>query len=955
MSGPPYQQVFGSVTVPPSQYQYQALSLGVNTAFNWPYNYSGTAAVTSTLIDMTATAAGLVFTMPPADAVSTGETVVFNNKGSNTFTIKDNAGNVLATVAAGVAQLLYVTNNLSAAGLWGQFTMGAGTSSATAGALAGLGLVAIGALLNAGYPVTTTAASTYAVHATLRAQVLDLNGGICTVTPDTAATLGNNFYFLLKNSGSGVATFSPSGGNTIDGNATMGFQPGESAIIVCSGSAFFTIGYGRSSVFQFSQLTLDISAGGTFTLTSAQASNKILSFVGNPAAGVVVVVPNVPAVYYVLSNLSTAQSITIKTAAGSGVVVPQSQRTILICDGVNVTVTQSPNISSGTSVSLPDGSNSSPSLNFSNETNTGFYRNGAGTIGVSVLGAEIAQFVATGMEVVDGAVGTPAYTFIGEPSSGFYRNGAGNLGVAILGAEVAEFEAGGLKLSAAAVASAFAPQVSQIQNGSLIWCGIATGTVNALVLTPSPAVTTNPAGQLFLFQASAAGNSGATTVAISGLTAIAVQKNGSALIGGEILANKLYGILVDTTATSCQLFPVSGWATSGQNNDIISTSALATMTNVEKINGQVPLFDNAVNDFRLTLISGTPVTTVDVTGAATLYCCPYKGTRLSLYISGVWQTRSSAQFSFSLSGLITNQPYDIFAYDNTGVPTLESLGWANSVVTMTLASPGVIAWTAHGNSVGDRVFLSTTGALYTGLTAGKIYVVNTVPDADHMTLKSFAEVVVNTSGTQSGVHTMYSQSRRATALVYQDGVLVKSGDATRRYLGSFIATSATTTEDSGNQAAASPKRYLWNYYNRIARSLVRKDPALSWIYNNTANRQGNANTANQLEVFIGVGEDVLPVDFAQSQSNSTASFSGPTGGIGINSTTILGQDVSSRGAGSAGGLAVLTASYRHIPPIGATSFMWIESSSTATATNTFYGSNLANPELQSGIYATIMG
>lgn len=639
MSGPPYQQVFGSGTVPPSQYQYQALSLGINTAFNWPYNYSGTAAVTSTLIDMTATAAGLVFTMPPADAVSTGETVVFNNKGSNTFTIKDNAGNVLATVAAGVAQLFYVTNNLSAAGLWGQFTMGAGTSSATAGALAGLGVVAIGALLNAGYPVVTSAAATYAVHAALRAQVLDLNGGICTVTPDTAATLGNNFYFLLKNSGSGVATFSPSGGNTIDGNATMGFQPGESAIIVCSGSAFFTIGYGRSSVFQFSQLTLDISAGGTFTLTPAQASNKILSFVGNPAAGVNVVVPNVPAVYYVLSNLSTAQSVTIKTAAGSGVAVPQSQRTILICDGVNVTVTQSPLISGGVAISLPDGSAASPSLGFSLETNTGLYRNGAGNLGVSILGTEVAQFMATGMSLVDGAVGTPAYTFFSETNTGFYRNGAGKLGVSILGSEVAEFRAAGLFLNGAATAAGFAPQVSQIQNGGLIWCGVATGTANALVLTPAPAVITNPAGQLFFFQSSAAGNSGATTVAISGLPVIAVQKNGAALVGGEILANKLYGILVDTTAISCQLFPISGWAGAGNNNDIAQLMALTSVSGNPNFSGAPTVATAIVTD-----------QSTKITNMAALWAHGIRPNTITFYSTSQSLTNAQAGGAYSFNG-----------------------------------------------------------------------------------------------------------------------------------------------------------------------------------------------------------------------------------------------------------------------------------------------------------------
>jgi len=56
-------------------------------------------------------------------------------------------------------------------------------------------------------------------------------------------------------------------------------------------SSWITVGLGRSTIYQYSNLTLDVSAGGTFTLTSAQAANKLLTFTGNPSAGVIVVVP----------------------------------------------------------------------------------------------------------------------------------------------------------------------------------------------------------------------------------------------------------------------------------------------------------------------------------------------------------------------------------------------------------------------------------------------------------------------------------------------------------------------------------------------------------------------------------------------------------------------------------------------------------------------------------------
>lgn len=88
---------------------------------------------------------------------------------------------------------------------------------------------------------------------------------------------------------------------------------------------------------------------------------------------------------------------------------------------------------------------------------------------------------------------------------------------------------------------------------------------------------------------------------------------------------------------------------------------------------------NALNlcEFRLTLTSGVPVTTADVTGAATLYCSPYKGNHIALYSGAVWLMRTSAEFSIALGTISSGKPYDVFCYDNNGTPTLEILAWTN--------------------------------------------------------------------------------------------------------------------------------------------------------------------------------------------------------------------------------------------------------------------------------------
>lgn len=81
----------------------------------------------------------------------------------------------------------------------------------------------------------------------------------------------------------------------------------------------------------------------------------------------------------------------------------------------------------------------------------------------------------------------------------------------------------------------------------------------------------------------------------------------------------------------------------------------------------------------------------------------------------------------------------------------------SSVATITIAAPGIVTWTAHGLSVGDKVKFSTTGALPTGLTAGTEYFVKTVPTADSFQLALTAGgAAITTTGSQSGVHTASS-------------------------------------------------------------------------------------------------------------------------------------------------------------------------------------------------------
>jgi hypothetical protein len=91
-----------------------------------------------------------------------------------------------------------------------------------------------------------------------------------------------------------------------------------------------------------------------------------------------------------------------------------------------------------------------------------------------------------------------------------------------------------------------------VQDGSLAWCGTAGGTANAITLTPSPAITAYAAGLAFRFKAGTSTNTAATTIAISGLAAIALELNGAVCVGGEIVANEWYEVRL-SSATKAQL------------------------------------------------------------------------------------------------------------------------------------------------------------------------------------------------------------------------------------------------------------------------------------------------------------------------------------------------------------------------------------------------------------------
>ena len=201
---------------------------------------------------------------------------------------------------------------------------------------------------------------------------------------------------------------------------------------------------------------------------------------------------------------------------------------------------------------------------------------------------------------------------------------------------------------------------------------------------------------------------------------------------------------------------------------------------------------------------------------------------------------------------------------------------------------------------------------------------------------------------KSGVPTLEvlawtNDTTRATALTTQNGVLVKTGDTSRRYLGSF-----RTTGTSGQTEDSLAKRYVWNYYNRVRREM-RVTDASSWNYTLTTIRQANGNTADQLDYVIGYAEDMVSAETYVQVSNSGGGTTANSG-IGLDSTTAyttgMGQG-SNRTLGGAGAFMEITSSVKLFPSVGRHTLVWLESSQ-ASGTTTWNGTN-------GGIHGELLG
>lgn len=258
------------------------------------------------------------------------------------------------------------------------------------------------------------------------------------------------------------------------------------------------------------------------------------------------------------------------------------------------------------------------------------------------------------------------------------------------------------------------------------------------------------------------------------------------------------------------------------------------------------------------------------------------------------------------------------------------------VTATDVASAGTVYFTPY---LGNRIALydGSTWNIHTlterslalsSLTSGKNYDVFIYNNSGTLTLELSAAWTNDTT--------------RADALVTQDGIRVKSGSTTRRYLGTLRTTSASTTEDSGT------KRFLMNYYNRVPRILLYTETTNSWTYSSTTIRAWDNNSAKKVECVCN-GEDPVRLECHGIQFSN--SYGGV--GIGLDSTTVNAAQMFTPGSGAnyRNGMFAL---YNTAPVEGYHALQLLETAIDA-GLMTFYGDDNNPTREQAGAIGHVMG
>lgn len=176
---------------------------------------------------------------------------------------------------------------------------------------------------------------------------------------------------------------------------------------------------------------------------------------------------------------------------------------------------------------------------------------------------------------------------------------------------------------------------------------------------------------------------------------------------------------------------------------------------------------------------------------------------------------------------------------NGGRLTLSS---TEPVPTSDITAAGTLYWLPYKS---DKIALFVTGlgwAVFTVPAAG-VSLALTLTAAQNYDVFGFAgpgglnlEVLAWSS---HGAGT----STRATSIARQNGVQIKNGDPTRRFLGTIRSSGSNVCEDSN------ANRYVWNAENKVVRTSRTQDSTASWTPSNSVAAM-NFGSASWIHNFV---------------------------------------------------------------------------------------------------------
>lgn len=399
-----YTDRFGGSTVQPSDVGFRAVALSASITTVWP-SFATAANECARIMKVSASVGSLTIELPDARLAATGQDVLFDNSGAETFTVLDADGDSVCTLTGGQVKYLYLSDNSTAAGTWRVTLFGASSSNLDASQLAGYGLKAISNTINAAPAMTSVSGDTTVVAAD-RAKVFLWEGGSGTLTLPTTVGSTSDFHIEVRNQGSGTVTVQPVGGVLIDGSSNIELSVNESCFVHMGATDWSTVGRGRNTAFNFTRLS-KVVTGGTETLTLTEASSVVQTYTGTLTSNQVIQVPAVVQVYYVSNGTTGSYTLGFECVTGgsANVTVLQGQAAILFCDGSTV-INANTSVSGITTIVFGAGSAAGPSVAIANSA-TGFYASGTNEIGVSLNGVYIGKFAAGGL-TLDGLTASSA-------------------------------------------------------------------------------------------------------------------------------------------------------------------------------------------------------------------------------------------------------------------------------------------------------------------------------------------------------------------------------------------------------------------------------------------------------------------------------------------------------------------------------------------------------------------